>query len=99
PHIRQRRGGRAVDIRPARGQLVPVDAGRDRDAGADTAGQGDAGLERAAVIEDVRPLAVAQAAGLGIESYQLDGGLASGGAVLGAVGERRVQELRSWRAE
>ena len=61
---------------PARGELVPVDAGGDGHAGPDAAGQGDAGLEPAAVVVDLGPLAVGQAARSGVLGGELDGRLA-----------------------
>src|SRR5579885_2106297 len=61
-HIRQGGGRRAVDVRPARDVLVPVDPGGDGDARPDGAGQGDPRPESPAIVEDLGPVAVAQAA-------------------------------------
>ena len=60
---------------------------------------GDAGLEAPAVVVDLGPLAVAQAAARGVLGGQLDRRVAGGGAVAWRVGEGRVEELRTRRAE
>src|SRR5262249_55472318 len=99
PHIRQRGGRGAVDVRAAGDELVPVDPGGDGDAWPHASGQGDPRPEAPAIVEDVGPVAVAQAAARGILVGQLDRGIARGRTMARRIGEGRVEELRPRRAE
>src|SRR5690348_15419148 len=92
-HVGEGGGSGAVDVGRAGAELVPVDAGRDGEPGPDGVGQGDAGPEGAAIVVDLGPMALGEAATLGVLARELDGRVAGDLAMVGRVGEGRVEEL------
>ena len=85
-----------LTLPPPGDELVPVDAGGDGHAGPDAAGERDPGLEPAAVVEDLGPLARRSSRAFAASSADSSiVGIAGRGAMAGRVGERRVEELRA----